>query len=357
MARRRFGSFVAGAASTLACVVAWWAAKATPATLERHVPVPSAWMWTPAAARWTAVPYARPLAQPELRRAQDGSILAMEHGATLGARHDDAGVQRLHGDRFALLAGAQGEEVPPGAPWRHWRQRIVGGTWLAGDSNTGTKVIPTVVFRSGAWKKAPTVPADRVVVEAVVALEGGRLVAWCSDLPPRTGPPAVMLGVAREGDADFRMIRVPAYDGGTSLMFMAPAGSHEVLVLTVPPDNGPRERVQIVDVDTGAVRQAPAGPEPFPAGVRSRSVSWAPLDDGRVLLAPVVDGVEHPVNPAILVRLAIAAALTAATAGGLWALRRRLDVRSVVWGVVLAPVLALVVGFALAVLVASSLRL
>jgi hypothetical protein len=43
--------------------------------------------------------------------------------------------------------------------------------------------------------------------------------------------------------------------------------------------------------------------------------------------------------------------------GGLWALRRRLAERWVVWVVVVAPVLGVVLGLAIAVLATAGLRL
>ncbi len=366
----RAGSFAVGVASTLLCVAAWAVKSDKPVTMERRVAAPGAWIWTPSTASWALVPYASPLHDPRLLRAEDGSILAAERAVFEGtpqrARRSqdgtdhwvkafdrDSGVQRFDGGAgFAPLTVALAEEIPPGAPFPCWSRRVSGGTWLAGNSNAKTPTIPTTLFRSGAWVPGPAIPEGRMLA-AVVALEGGRLVAYCGDRPYGDGPPTAICA-ARESDASFRVIPAPLLPWYGISGAMVAAGSDEVLI--VSRGDGSHARMQLVNVDTGAARDGPPGPRPFPPAPLTWGVSSAPLDDGRLLLAPLVDHMERRSDPAGTTALALALALTASSVGALVAFRRRLSVRWVIWGIVVAPVLAAVVGFGLAVFVTMHLH-
>jgi hypothetical protein len=306
---------------------------AMPGFVPRSLPVRSAVMWTPRAAEWTLVPYARPLHEPTLRLSDDGSVLVAE---AFDARR---AVQRFDEGRFVAAADPR-DATPPRAPAvTDALLHVAGGTWLAVSSG---RHATTSVLRSGAWTPGPAVPEDHVLV-AVAALGDGRLCAYCTD--PYGNEPVRKVCTAREGDAAFRVVPAPDLQLNATPWTVAAAGSGEVLIVVKDSDAG--VRMQLVDADTGAVRAGPALPEPFASTPLTWTASAASLDDGRVLLAPAVLAMASEWRPegtpaALLALVLVGSGIAAAAV-----FRARLAIGWALAGVVLAPAVGMMLAIGL----------
>ncbi len=255
---RKKRSFAAGAAAAVVCVAAWKLLPGVPLTVQRHAPAKGAWLWSPREMAWTVVPYARPLREPQLRRANDGAILVAE------AYDRDREVQRFDaGGRFVPDAAPPAEETPPTPPGGTKLVRVAGGGWIARAEDKKTSPAPTHILRDHKWGPGPALPVG-YWLGLTAALEGGGWAGYCEN-PYGDGP----LGIcsARERDKTFRKVPVPKIGPmlpsgeSASNWVVAPARGREVLVVSAE-DDGP-VRMLLVDIETGVVREGPAAPRPF----------------------------------------------------------------------------------------------
>ena len=310
MALGRSASLAAGLGSTVGLgllvalvVVAWEAPPLnleSPGKLWRRFPSPGAWVWAPQTSLWRWEMFVEPLQEPRLHRAQDGSAFVVERSDA--HRH----LERFDGSGFVRIAEEPTPEPNPPDAGAGAAMRVAGGTWL---SLAREGAPETLILRSGVWAPGPILPEGfslskpegfslplSVIQKAdprdyAAEFPGGRLVALCQSSASADGghpwlkePEEKYLCTARAGESRFAVLtRLPFL--GNRLVAMAPTRTGQLLMVI---DGTSHLGTEVVDLDSGAVKDGPELPGVL-ATTRLEELSEVSLDDGGLLLAPVIE--------------------------------------------------------------------